>query len=328
MEFYIQWDITNKCNLKCEHCYKNSETADKELKLEELIKICDIINDTAEENDLMMSLSITGGEPFARKEELFTILEYLEKKNRIETFQILTNGLLIKDEDIERLKKLSKLHGIQISLESPEKEIHESIRGKDTFDKTLCAIKKLVKNDMKTYVMMTVSKLNYLQIEDMYILLKELGVKMFGVDRFIPESKEDFNKFALNNEEFKKVCEMATDLSRRDGYPKVRTNRALYCLLGDNIGGACSIGKTALALMPNGDILPCRRLPIVIGNILSDGIVKVWNESNVLNECRNSENLKGKCHNCENLKRCKGCRAMAYAVKKDYLEEDPLCWKD
>ena len=159
-------------------------------------------------------------------------------------------------------------------------------------------------------------------------LLKEIGVQRFGIDRFIPESKEDFNKFALNKRKFKEVCEIARDLSTNEGYPKVRTNRALYCLLGESIGGACSVGKTALAILPNGDILPCRRLPIVVGNILIDGIVKVWNESDVLNKCRENSNLKGKCNNCQYIKRCRGCRAMAYAVSGDYLEEDPLCWKE
>lgn len=328
MDFYIQWDITNKCNLNCEHCYKNSEIKEKELDLKEYIKICDIINKTAEENELNISLSITGGEPFARKEDLFTILKYIERKRGIKTVQILTNGLLIEDNDIEELKRISKLQGIQISLESPKKEIHEFIRGKDTYEKTLNIIQKLVDNNIMTYVMMTISKLNYMELEEMYNLLKKIGVQRFGIDRFIPESKEDFNKFALNKRKFKEVCEIARDLSTNEGYPKVRTNRALYCLLGESIGGACSVGKTALAILPNGDILPCRRLPIVVGNILIDGIVKVWNESDVLNKCRENSNLKGKCNNCQYIKRCRGCRAMAYAVSGDYLEEDPLCWKE
>lgn len=328
MKFYIQWDITNRCNLKCKHCYKNKEKRDREIEVKEYIKICDIINETAIKNNLEISLSITGGEPFAKKDALFSILEYLENKKGIESFQILTNGLLIKDEDIHRLNKLSKLQGVQISLESPRKEIHESIRGENTYDETIIAIKKLVNNNIKTYVMMTISKINYLQVEDMYNLLKKIGVKMFGVDRFIPESEDDFNKFVLTKEEFKEVCEIVNKLSKREGYPNVRTNRTLYCLLDEKIGGACSVGKSALAILPNGDILPCRRLPIVIGNILVDGIEKVWNESEVLNKCRKDNNLKGKCSNCKYSKTCRGCRAMAYAVKKDYLEEDPLCWKE
>ena len=222
MDFYIQWDITNKCNLNCEHCYKNSEIKEKELDLKEYIKICDIINKTAEENELNISLSITGGEPFARKEDLFTILKYIERKRGIKTVQILTNGLLIEDNDIEELKRISKLQGIQISLESPKKEIHEFIRGKDTYEKTLNIIQKLVDNNIMTYVMMTISKLNYMELEEMYNLLKKIGVQRFGIDRFIPESKEDFNKFALNKRKFKEVCEIARDLSTNEGYPKVK----------------------------------------------------------------------------------------------------------
>ena len=42
---------------------------------------------------------------------------------------------------------------------------------------------------------------------------------------------------------------------------------------------------------------------------------------------RKIDNLGGKCKECKNNKKCGGCRAMAYATTKNYLGEDPLCWK-
>ena len=83
MNFYIQWDFTNLCNLKCKHCYKNSDENNNELNLEDCLKICDIINLMAIENKLKISLSLTGGEPFTRKKDLYEILDYIENKTVI-----------------------------------------------------------------------------------------------------------------------------------------------------------------------------------------------------------------------------------------------------
>lgn len=327
MNFYIQWDFTNLCNLRCKHCYKNSERKEKELSINECLKICDIINEVALTNNLTVSLSITGGEPFSRKNDLFQILKYIEKKDGIKCFQILTNGLLINNDDIEKLKKFKKLNGIQISLESPYKKNHELIRGKDTFEKTIEQIKKICNANINVHVMMTISQKNLNEIEDMYSLLKELKVYAFGADRFIPETADDFDKNVLTKDEFKKMCEKMYNLSKREGLPNVRTKRVVYCLLDEENGGACSVGKCALAILPNGDILPCRRLKIKVGNILEDGIIKAWNENKVMLTSRDLNNLEGKCKKCEHNKICGGCRAMAYAVTGNYMSEDPLCWK-
>lgn len=93
------------------------------------------------------------------------------------------------------------------------------------------------------------------------------------------------------------------------------------------MGAMCSAEISSLAIMPNGDLYPCRRLPIKVGNVLKDGIVNVWFSSEVLWNLWNSSKVKGKCKNCENFVICRGCRSIAYAKTGDYMEEDPQCWK-
>ena len=109
--------------------------------------------------------------------------------------------------------------------------------------------------------------------------------------------------------------------------PKVFSKRPLFCLLNEE-GASCSAGGSTLTILPNGDVLPCRRLPIKLGNVFQDGIFKIWYTSEVLWKLRNINELNSKCRRCEHLDNCKGCRAMAYAVTGDYMGEDVLCWKD
>ncbi|MBS3077037.1 SPASM domain-containing protein [Candidatus Pacearchaeota archaeon] len=89
----------------------------------------------------------------------------------------------------------------------------------------------------------------------------------------------------------------------------------------------CSVGFTGLAVLSDGTVLPCRRLPIPIGNI-SEGIVKLVTESPVMQELRDLTRIKqgGGC--CNHANYCRGCRAVAYAVTGDYMAKDPMCFKE
>jgi radical SAM protein with 4Fe4S-binding SPASM domain len=78
-------------------------------------------------------------------------------------------------------------------------------------------------------------------------------------------------------------------------------------------------------------MLPCRRMPIPIGNIRRDSFREVWATSDVLNDLRDRSKYKGKCGSCNKWANCRGCRAIAYAYsgihgKGDHLAPDPQCF--
>jgi radical SAM protein with 4Fe4S-binding SPASM domain len=90
------------------------------------------------------------------------------------------------------------------------------------------------------------------------------------------------------------------------------------------LGAPCVIGKDGLCVMPTGDVFPCRRFPIPIGNLLETPLTQIWDESETLEKLRKKENLKGKCGRCD-IKDCRGCRSLALALTGDSLAEDPHC---
>ena len=75
-EFYFQWHITDRCNLRCSHCYQNDYSHSSELSLEELKSVADKISHTLTVWKKDGRVAITGGEPFVRK-DLFDLLHYL-----------------------------------------------------------------------------------------------------------------------------------------------------------------------------------------------------------------------------------------------------------
>ncbi|PIP06810.1 MAG: hypothetical protein CO012_06325 [Syntrophobacterales bacterium CG_4_8_14_3_um_filter_49_14] len=101
--------------------------------------------------------------------------------------------------------------------------------------------------------------------------------------------------------------------------------------LGDISSGGCAAGISGLTILPDGTLVPCRRLQIPIGNIRKDSLREVWATSDVLNALRNRKSYKGKCGNCKRWAECRGCRAIAYYCsmadgEPDILAADPQCF--
>ena len=330
-DFYFQWHITNVCNNRCKHCYHADYDRNNEMSLDQLIEIADQIEDSLEKWDFYCSMSVTGGEPFTRKDDLFVLLSYIEDNcERIDHYDILTNGTLINDDDISKLKKYKKLRRIQVSMEGPTAVSHDAVRGDGDFIRVTNAIRKLKEKGFVLSVMTTLTRNNMSLIPELIDLLGDLGVDYFALERFMPEGQGASNKeWTISKEETKKMFKFMTDKAFEIKKPHLLLFRTLYCLCSDEstVGAMCSAGVNALTILPDATILPCRRLPIPIGNVLKDGIINTWYNSDLLWKLRDYSSYKGKCNGCEHFLECRGCRSMAYLATGDFMEEDPQCWK-
>jgi radical SAM protein with 4Fe4S-binding SPASM domain len=328
-EFYFQWHITNECNLRCKHCYHESYTKDN-VSITKLTEIANQLCFALDKWGKKGSFSITGGEPLMNPELLFQLLDYLETKN-VNRIDLLTNGTLLTDDIIDKLKRYEKLRRLQLSLEGL-RETNDKIRGLNSFDKTMEAVDNLKRHGLVVSIMMTIGKHNKDEIIPLADELAKHNVDVFIIDRFIPEGQSsELISWVLSPEEIKVVYSNAYKYFKRTLNPRFLLYRTLFCLLNpddSHIGAICSVGNNALTIMPNGDVLPCRRLPIKLGNLNDTTLFDIWYTSDFLWEIRNPANLKGKCNSCEYVPVCRGCRAVAYALKGDYLAEDPQCWKE
>lgn len=330
-EFYFQWHITESCNQRCAHCYHEKYDNDNELDRKQLIEAAGKMLAAVEKWGRYATFSFTGGEPLLRKEELFEITTYLDGQERALYYDILTNGSLFDDSLISVVSRLKKLRRVQLSLEGSTPGINDRIRGKGSFQKTISAIRKLKDASLTVSIMTTVSRINKEDVVPLIELLERERVDTFSLERFIPEGQgKHIADEVLSPEEIRRVFESVYEVGKVHRPMRILMYRPLFCLLDCNdtsVGAICSVGNNALTIMPDGTILPCRRLPIILGNILVDNLFKIWYDSPLLWEIRNPSNLKGKCKSCGYIPICRGCRAAAYAKTGDYLEEDPQCWK-
>lgn len=329
-EFYFQWHITERCNKHCSHCYQNDRPS-AELPLDDLELVLHRMGEALAKWDRRGSLSLTGGEPFIRQLELFVLMNRIDQMDSFAFYDVLTNGSLISDDVAVALKKQRKLRRIQVSLEGSTPEINDAIRGEGSFEETLQAIRNMKRHGLVVSVMVTLSRANYQDIFSLMQLLESEGVDTLAMERLIPEGRgKGLGDQLLSPEELRQLYEDVYDMTvKREGI-RILMYRPLFTLVAPEdptVGALCSVGNNALTIMPDGTVYPCRRLPIPIGNILTDGLYSIWYDSEVLWRIRNPENLGGKCRDCEFLASCRGCRAMAYFCSGDYMAEDPQCWR-
>src|SRR4030042_2005467 len=125
----IQFEITGRCNMKCEHC-RAWKDPQKDLTIDMIERILEFVIPEARSG---MRFTISGGEPFLHP-QLFEILELIKRKiddskKIIHHVVITTNGYLVTEEKIKRLEKIGfrKLY-VQVSIDSIDPRKHDSFR--------------------------------------------------------------------------------------------------------------------------------------------------------------------------------------------------------
>jgi len=329
-EFYFQWHITERCNRSCKHCYQNGHPA-RELDLKSLLNIAAKMNEASAMWGRMGTVSLTGGEPYIRKAELYELAACLDRFDHIGYYDILTNGSLIDEREGADLAGLGKLRRVQVSLEGAKRETNDDVRGPGSFDSTVAAIRHLRASGIEVSVMMTLTRKNMNEVPGLVELLAREGVSALALERLIPEGNGlSMTDQVLRSDEIKRLYEDVYALATDNPPVRLLLYRPLFALIAPDdptVGALCSAGNNALTIMPDGTVYPCRRLPIPIGNVLEDGFYKIWYGSDLLWELRDPKNFKGKCRDCDLLTQCRGCRAAAYFHSGDYMAEDPQCWR-
>lgn len=327
--FHIQWHITDYCNLRCRHCYQENFTPENNLTFEKIKKIFNKIEDFLDNQHKKLVIDLTGGEIFLHK-NWKEILEMVYYSPWTEKTGIITNGFFFNNETVDFFKNFPEIE-IKISSEGFDKEKYDFYRGKGNFEKFIRKMEFLKEFDFEKTLMFTVMENNAEQIEKIFDFSKKYGFKKFVIERFIPWGRGLENKEKVIN--LDKWCECVRFLFEKckiDFYIEtVLPYRGFMVKIeGDEnslYGAECIVGKDGFALMPAGDVFPCRRFPLKIGNLIEDDLIEIWKNSPVLEKIRDKNSLKGLCKNCK-IDDCYGCRALAYSLKNDFLEEDTLCF--
>lgn len=304
-------EVTSRCNAFCDHCGSRC-TADQkeELPAETFKNVLDSVAKHFGTKDIM--INVTGGEPLMRK-DLFEITGYADKLGF--KWGLVTNGMLITDEVIEKMKK-THMSTISISLDGL-KLTHEKFRHvPGCFDKIITAIQKLKKEDFIEHIQVTfiVTKKNIIELPEVYRLLNMLEIDSLRISGIDPIGRAKDNKdLMLDQGDYEWLFDFIKD-NKNSSLPVVWSCTHYFGHTDDTLDStgkkfACYTGIHVASILSNGDIFGCPNIPrrkeLIQGNVLKDDFCNVWRKK--FEFYRNPNRTRAlQCENCEYWKYCKG----------------------
>ena len=343
--FTLQWHITARCELNCRHCYVKradtfSDEIKKELGFEDCLEVIDDFVKTLAHWDISGGIMLTGGDPLLHP-TIFDILEYCQSKDVV--VGLMGNSTFLTEEVAIKLKDLG-ISCYQMSIDGLENTHDYWRRKKGQFRDTLRAISILNSVGIPSLIQFTVTKSNAKELIDVIRLLVKKNVSEFGFSRVVPTCDNQLlQPEMLTPREYRALLLEVLEeyrVLREQGYKTYfGKQESLWALLDDEIGllrrelddqfkivSGCSASHGGLAILADGTVYPCRRLPIKIGQVPNQSLKEIFEKSPILNTLRNTSEMK-KCRECGLRLFCRGCLAVAYAVSGDFLSADPQCWK-
>jgi radical SAM protein with 4Fe4S-binding SPASM domain len=174
----LHLEITNACNMTCEHCYVSSgRKLPNEMTLDEIKKTIDMLPPFSGKR-----IAISGGEPAVRK-DCAEILEYCVSV-RGHDVDLYTNGKLFPAPLAQRIRDLNQSAPckirIQVSLEGATSGTNDLVRGKGSFDFALQGLDLLkglnLHRDVTLFVCLT--RFNIGEVDAIISLAERYDVSM------------------------------------------------------------------------------------------------------------------------------------------------------
>ena len=304
---YLSYEVTHRCNLNCKHCYinKRSIMIDKELKAEDVEFFLSKIN----KYNLPLNIQVTGGEPLLRK-DIWEIIEVVSK-HTMESWTFNTNGLLINKEIAEKLESYN-VDKVYISLEG-DKESHEYLRGKGTFEKVLEAIRifnKYTSIPVEINTMVTKRYPDTIKRVVKILSSKNLKYNQVHIGFFLPvwnaKNAELIKELLLTPHEF------YSNEHRKEWLKGSKIDDTYFDYTPSKAWNYhCGAGFYNYVLDPYGNIFPCmvdRTKLFYMGNILRDSNEQIFKEQAEKYFKRNPVPFSY-CKNCKYYLLCKSCMA-------------------
>ncbi len=343
--YVISWNLTYRCNLRCEHCYLDAGAkkewkvnspafADRgELSTQKCLEVFDEIALFAPEALVIL----TGGEPLLRPD----ILDLIARGSERKLWTVAgTNGVLIT-ASLARLLKEKGLRGLALSLDALDPATHDRFRRVEgAWNNTVEGARILNGEGLPFIVQTTVGRHNHRDIARIAeFACKSMEARVFNLYFLVPSGRGQYVT-DLEPAEYEVVLAELMEIQKRyEGRMVVNAKCAPHFsrylferepaskFLKSFRGGAggCPAGTQYLGIRPNGDVTPCPYLPLFGGNLQSAGLKDIWEGSDLFRRIRARNELGGRCGNCEFSGRCGGCRARAYSALGDVMAEDPLC---
>ena len=346
----VVWSTTRTCNLKCVHCYTDSENKkyNNELTTEEGLKLIDSLASFK-----IPSLLFSGGEPLIRK-DIFTLFDRAANKGIRPV--ISTNGTLIDKETAKNIKNAGIVY-VGISLDGME-DVNDNFRGvKGAFSKAMKGFENCIAAGQRVGLRLTLTRQNYLDLNRIFDFIEREGINracfyhlvysgrgkdLYKDDLTHSESRDAMNIIlARTKDYFKRGLDIniLTVDNHADGvyiYLKLAEEKSdkaneVYELLKWNGGGANSTGVGIGNIDFIGKVHPDQFWQdYTLGNIRERDFGDIWMDETdplMAGLKHKAAYIKGRCRVCRYTSLCTGAmRVRAARTFNDPWAPDPQCY--
>lgn len=307
--------VTYRCNNRCRFCYAGCDGAcgrldSPDIEAEKLKKIIDIFKTDAK----IPFFSFTGGEPLMRKdlEELMRYACSIGLK-----INLVTNGTLATPERAKSLYEAG-LRTAQISLESPDEEIHDKLCGrKGSWQQTVDGINALRDAGILVQTNTTSTSMNIETLPRLPKLCKDLGCVRMSINLFIPTKRSpQADALFIPYEKIGPTIDTVRKEAYHAGIDFLWYSPMPMCIynpIAKGLGNkSCAACDGLISVDPEGNVLPCSSWDEPVGNLLTEGFQNVWFN-------KRSQAIKKKCFAHETCQKCSAFTACQGAC--------PLYWQ-
>lgn len=341
----VVWNMTRTCNLRCVHCYTDSDHRryPGELKREEISSfLCDLAGYG------VPALLLSGGEPMTHTHFWDVAREAAARGLRL---TLSTNGTLIGLTEAKHLKKIGFTY-IGISLDGIG-EINDEFRGrKGAYEKAVAAFRHCRNIGQRAGLRMTLTRHNIECLDEIFDFIETEKIpracfyhlaytgRGCAADDVSPEMTREAldliceRSYGLKETEILTVANAADGpyllmKAERENHPRLEEVRKL---LGWNRGNHHSSGTGIANVDFMGNVHPDQFWRSVhLGNIRETPFSSIWssNRGGILSELRDRrrERFSGKCRFCRWFDVCGGgLRARAEQSGGGTWGNDPGCY--
>jgi len=320
----VQLEITDKCNLRCRHCYHfdtDQMPVSKDLPDETIVALAKKLVDAR-----VYSLVVTGGEPFLRPNVLLDIVRMAKERGLF--VSVNTNLIHATPELLSALRQLG-LNSFLASCPSSDPAVYKYITRCGNYETFRTKLALLMEYEISCLVNMVVTPENREQIRSTATDLAQLGVKRFAATPASLNVEYPDPKTLLTNAQILTLLEdldwcaenLGVEVDVLEALPKCLLPAWAWEKKRPFTRRSCQAGRMSASVSNTGDVRPCSHNPNTYGNLFSESLESIWDR---MSEYRNSVIPKS-CHSCPAVASCNGsCRTNALALTGSIAEMDRL----
>ncbi|MEM3342229.1 MAG: radical SAM protein, partial [Thermoplasmata archaeon] len=294
-----------RCNNRCPHCYLEDKREKKSLTIKEWRKVIEKLYASG-----IFHLTITGGEPSIYP-ELKDIIACSRKAGHLTG--LISNGRMLGRDGVAESLKQAGLHHVQITLLGQCAETHDSLTGiEGSYEETIRGIRNSIEAGLWTITNTTITKKNIKTAEDICQFIEylhSLKLRTFAMNTIIVSGKGKDFEHTYSFKELKDILAAAKAKADELKMKFIWYSPTPYCELNPVELGLgvkrCSAAEGAIAVEPDGTVLPCQSCFIPLGNILEKPLEEILLHP-VAVRIRERLWVEQRCRDCSNFADCGG----------------------